>query len=148
MDPAPSSTTTTSAPGAAQDVRLRLKPSAPVSGYVDGAWWPHSRDLAGELPSLLPALADRLGPIARVAYHLDGWDRTPRRLFGPAGRVALEGFRTTDRNTLTAVDKAGRRLVLLVVPPPTGEAAATEALRTAATADNVDASDTLLAAAR
>ena len=22
--------------------RLRLKPKAPQSGYVDGAWWPHS----------------------------------------------------------------------------------------------------------
>jgi hypothetical protein len=25
--------------------RLRLKPKAPISGYVDGAWWPHSDDL-------------------------------------------------------------------------------------------------------
>ncbi len=26
--------------------RLRLKPKAPQSGYVDGAWWPRSDDLA------------------------------------------------------------------------------------------------------
>jgi hypothetical protein len=26
----------------AQTPRLRLKPKAPQSGYVDGAWWPHS----------------------------------------------------------------------------------------------------------
>ena len=25
--------------------RLRLKPKAPQSGYVDGAWWPRSDDL-------------------------------------------------------------------------------------------------------
>ena len=33
--------------------RLRLKPKAPLSGYVDGAWWPRSDDLAAELPDLL-----------------------------------------------------------------------------------------------
>ncbi len=27
--------------------RLRLKPKAPSTGYVDGAWWPASRDLEG-----------------------------------------------------------------------------------------------------
>jgi hypothetical protein len=106
MNPAP--TSTTSAAGAAQDVRLRLKPVAPVSGYVDGGWWPRSRDLAGELSSLLPALAGRLGPIARVAYHLDGWEPAPRRVFVPGGRVAFEGFRTTDRDTLTVVDGGPR----------------------------------------
>lgn len=30
--------------------RLRLKPKAPTTGYVDGAWWPHSADLPTELP--------------------------------------------------------------------------------------------------
>jgi hypothetical protein len=33
--------------------RLRLKPKAPQSGYVDGAWWPRSDDLSTELPDLL-----------------------------------------------------------------------------------------------
>ena len=33
--------------------RLRLKPKAPTTGYVDGAWWPRSDDLAIELPDLL-----------------------------------------------------------------------------------------------
>jgi hypothetical protein len=144
----PASTSTTPATGAAQGVRLRLKPVGPVSGYVDGGWWPRSRDLAGELSSLLPALAGRLGPIARVVYHLDGWDPAPRRVFLPSGRVAFEGFRATDRDTLTVVDRARHRLVLLVVPPPTAEAAATAALETAAGADNVDPSGTLLAASR
>jgi Family of unknown function (DUF5994) len=32
--------------------RLRLKPKAPQSGYVDGAWWPHSEDLTAERPDL------------------------------------------------------------------------------------------------
>ena len=37
--------------------RLRLKPKAPTSGYVDGAWWPHSDDLPIELPDLLAVLS-------------------------------------------------------------------------------------------
>ena len=35
-----------------QTPRLRLKPKAPHSGYVDGAWWPHTRNLSTELPDL------------------------------------------------------------------------------------------------
>ena len=41
-------------------VRLRLKPKAPTTGWVDGGWWPRSRDLAAELPGLLSVLAVRL----------------------------------------------------------------------------------------
>jgi hypothetical protein len=62
--------------------RLRLKPKAPATGYVDGAWWPHSDDLPIELPDLLAVLSVRLGPIDRVIYKLtcrpaDGWFDSP-----------------------------------------------------------------------
>ncbi|HVW42390.1 MAG TPA: DUF5994 family protein, partial [Amycolatopsis sp.] len=40
-------------------LRLRLKPKAPTTGYVDGAWWPRPRDLSAELPALLAVLAVR-----------------------------------------------------------------------------------------
>jgi Family of unknown function (DUF5994) len=46
--------------------RLRLKPKAPTSGYVDGAWWPHTDGLPAELPDLLAVLTVRLGPVDRV----------------------------------------------------------------------------------
>ncbi|HKS48584.1 MAG TPA: DUF5994 family protein, partial [Amycolatopsis sp.] len=51
-------------------LRLRLKPKAPATGYVDGAWWPRSRDLSAELPTLLAVLAIRPGRIERVTYNL------------------------------------------------------------------------------
>lgn len=60
--------------------RLRLKPKAPQSGYVDGAWWPHSADLAAELPDLLSALSVRLGPIGRVIYNSNEWPTPPAKL--------------------------------------------------------------------
>lgn len=51
--------------------RLRLKPQAPQSGYVDGAWWPHSEDLTAELPDLLAVPSVRLGPIGQMIYKLN-----------------------------------------------------------------------------
>src|SRR5690242_8329420 len=72
--------------------RLRLKPKAPTSGYVDGAWWPRSRDLSVELPTLLVVLAVRLGHIARVTYNLGAWDPAARRLSVEGHVIRLEGF--------------------------------------------------------
>ena len=36
--------------------RVRMKPEAPASGVVDGAWWPRSNALAEQLPELLTEL--------------------------------------------------------------------------------------------
>ena len=70
--------------------RLRLKPKAPQSGYVDGAWWPRSDDLAAELPDLLAVLSVRLGRIDRVLYNLTNGRNHPRNS-PPAG----EGYGST-----------------------------------------------------
>src|SRR5690349_21650645 len=40
--------------------RLSLKPESATAGFVDGAWWPASRDLAAEVSRLIAALADRV----------------------------------------------------------------------------------------
>ena len=64
-----------------QTLRLKLKPKAPTTGYVDGAWWPRSRDLSAELPALLAVLAVRLGRVQRVSFNLTDWDATPRPVF-------------------------------------------------------------------
>jgi hypothetical protein len=124
-------------------VRLRLKPTATVSGYVDGGWWPRSRDLPAELPAVFAELGDRVGPVARVAYHLDGWDPAPRRM--PARAARLEGFRTTDPRTLTVVGRDGTRLVLLVVPSATADATAEAALDAASSAGDAHSTADLLA---
>jgi hypothetical protein len=60
--------------------RLRLKPEAPTSGYVDGGWWPHGDDLPTELPDLLAVLSVPLGLIDRVIYNLTEWANAPNRL--------------------------------------------------------------------
>src|ERR1700742_1788481 len=55
--------------------RLRLKPKAPATGYVDGAWWPRSDDLGTELPDLLAVLSVRLGLMQRVLFNLGDWGK-------------------------------------------------------------------------
>ncbi|WP_410567278.1 DUF5994 family protein [Amycolatopsis sp. cmx-4-61] len=133
-------TSTTSTPFAptASEPRLRLKPTGPTIGRVDGAWWPRTRDLSAELPSLLVAVAARLGRIDRVTYHLGEWPASPRRLSLDDGVVRLEGFRSQHPGTLTVIGWDRLRLTLLVVPPETGPDAAQRALTAAADRDSAD----------
>src|ERR1700757_2739131 len=80
--------------------RLRLKPKAPRSGYVDGAWWPHTDDLTAELPDLLAVLSVRLGRIDRVLYKLNAWAKAPRKLVTGGRAVRLDGYRLQSINTI------------------------------------------------
>jgi uncharacterized protein DUF5994 len=124
--------------------RLSLKPEAPTTGLVDGAWWPASRDLAAELPALAAAVTSRLGPVEAVSYNIDAWDATPRRVGVGGGVVRMAGYHTQARDT---VDVRGARhlLTLLVVPPDTEPRTAAAALAAAGRAGNTDGLDALLA---
>jgi hypothetical protein len=119
-------------------LRLRLKPPAPPTGYVEGAWWPRSRDLSEELPALAEALRVRLGAVSRVAYAQHGWDADPRRVLVEGHVVALEGFRTQQENTVHLTGTGGQRISLLVVPPAASDAAGRAAMTTAAGRGNTD----------
>jgi hypothetical protein len=126
--------------------RLRLKPKAPTSGYVDGAWWPHTEDLPNELPGLLSALSVRLGVIARVMYNLSEWAPAPRRL--PAGDgsvVRLEGLGSQPPHTLEVLGASGDRIVLLVVPASTKPDLAHSIVMAAAAVDDATGVESLLA---
>jgi hypothetical protein len=126
-------------------LRLKLKPKAPATGYVDGAWWPRSLDLSIELPPLLDVLAIRLGRIERVSYNLTAWDAAPRRIHVDGLLLRLGGFQSQNAHTVDVIGLNGRRVTLLVVPPRTGEAVAHRILMKAGRRDNVDAVDELLA---
>lgn len=99
--------------------RLRLKPKAPKSGPVDGAWWPRTDDLAVELPDLLAVLSVRLGCIDRVLYRVDAWAKAPRRLVTGDRAVRLDGYRLQLINTIEILGLDGHRITLLVVSPHT-----------------------------
>ncbi|MDR3660982.1 MAG: DUF5994 family protein [Mycobacterium sp.] len=99
--------------------RLRLKPEAAPSGYVDGAWWPRSNDLTVELPDLLAVLAARLGPIERVLYKFGDWATAPAKLVTGGRAVRLDGYRLQPPGTIEVLGLNHNRVVLLVVPPYT-----------------------------
>jgi hypothetical protein len=124
--------------------RLRLKRKAPVSGYVDGAWWPHSDALPTELPDLLAVLSVRLGTVARVLYNIDEWEAAPRRIDIDGSTIRLEGFRRQPANTLEVLDAEGNRIVLLVVPAQTDPDHAHSILMAAALADDATSVVSLL----
>ncbi|MEU8632816.1 DUF5994 family protein [Amycolatopsis sp. NPDC048633] len=124
---------------------MKLKPAAPATGHVDGAWWPHARDLAAELPALLAELGTRLGRIDRVTYQLGEWQAPDRRLTVGEHVVRLEGFRSQRADSVTVVAWDRSLLTLLVVPPETDPDTAQQALTKAAAEGNTEDSAQLLA---
>ena len=116
--------------------RLRMKPKAPMSGHVDGAWWPRSDDLSSELPDLLAVLSVRLGSVERVMYDLSEWAKAPARLTTGGRSVRLDGFSRQPANTLEVLGVGRESILLLVVPPSTDPDIAHEAMMTAAAPDN------------
>jgi len=101
-------------------VRLRVKQSPATRGDVDGAWWPRSHDLAAEFPGLVLATSSWVGPVRRVAYHLDDWHTaTSRELMVEGWTVDLAGSSTLQANTVVVTGPDQRRMGLLVIPPHT-----------------------------
>jgi uncharacterized protein DUF5994 len=124
--------------------RLRLKPAAQGSGYVDGAWWPHSDDLMTQLPELIAVLSMRLGAISCVMYNNREWRRTPAEVVSGGRVVQLDGYRGQPPNTVEVIDSKGNKLVLLVVPFHIDPDQAHRIVMAAAAPGNASSVDTLL----
>ena len=126
--------------------RLRLKPKGRISGYVDGAWWPHGDDLTAELPDLLAVLSVRLGPIERVMFNVNEWAMSPAKLSTGARDVRLDGYHHQPVNTVEVIGVNRSRTALLVVPPNADPDEAHATLMAAATPDDASTVDGLLTA--
>ncbi|MEV5899203.1 DUF5994 family protein, partial [Streptomyces sp. NPDC052127] len=61
-------------------LRLSLAPTGSAPALLDGAWWPRSRDLAAELPSLTDVLDPLWGRITRVTVNPTHWPVVPRKV--------------------------------------------------------------------
>lgn len=116
--------------------RLRLKPKALQTGYVDGAWWPHGDDLTEQLPDLLAVLSIRLGRIGRVLYNVNEWATPPKKLITGGRTVRLDGYQRQPIHTIEVLGLYGGRIALLVVPPNTDPDEAHTALMAAAAPGN------------
>lgn len=124
--------------------RLRLKPKAPPTGYVDGAWWPHSDDLTIELPDLLAVLSVRLGPIDRVIYNLTEWAKASAKLPNGGRVIRLAGYYRQPVNTIEVIGLNRNKIVLLVVPARADPDHAHETMMAAAAPNNTSTIDRLL----
>lgn len=134
-------------------LRLRLRAQSPDrrrDRFVDGGWWPHSRDLTAELPPLLAAIeAAGYEPIRRVTYNLTAWDRPPRRLMVGGRLVKLGGFRTQDSALVTLSGKsAWINIDLVTIASDTDPAVAERALVLAASAGDTQRADEIVSRAR
>lgn len=126
-------------------VRLSLKPQGPQSGLLDGAWWPRSRDLAGELPALISTLDPLWGRITRVTVNPTHWAGVPAKV-PVAGRVVKAGwFTEQDPHKLLLLSYRVGRWDLLVIPPQVSEDAAARLMTAATDPQTVRTASELLA---
>lgn len=101
-------------------LRLSLAPAGSAPALLDGAWWPRSRDLAAELPSLTAVLDPLWGRITRVTVNPTQWPVIPRKV-PVAGHVVNVGWflPEQDPHELLLLSYHVGRWNLLVVPPQT-----------------------------
>lgn len=114
--------------GEGQPLRLTLAPDA-GAGSVDGAWWPHSRDLGAEVVELVDHFPEKVGRVERLLFSRPDWDAAegghgPRRLSAAHGAVEVTSFASDDTHLAVLTLTSGQRLRLLVVPNDTGPARA------------------------
>lgn len=127
-------------------LRLRLAANTPLTGYVDGGWWPRSLDLSVELPVLVAGLAPRLGAATMITFAPEAWQAAPSRLTIAGRGVPLAGSREQDPYTVHVSGSDGRQLTLLVIPPEASANLAHRAMMTASRSDNPDRPVAILAA--
>jgi Family of unknown function (DUF5994) len=111
--------------------RLQLKPYRTVSEHIDGAWWPRSQHLVGELPDLVASMSDRLGKVVMVGYRRNGWDETPPLVEIAGHTVELLGFVSAEPASVILIGEDGRHLTLHVIRPDASEEVARKALQEA-----------------
>lgn len=117
--------------------RLSLTPQTTLAGRLDGAWWPRSRDLEGELPPLAAALDKLWGRITRVTVSPTHWPVIPRKVPVAGHTVHVGWFTEQDPDKLILLSYTFGRWDLLVVPPETEPAAAARLMMAAAVPGSV-----------
>ncbi|MFF7965491.1 DUF5994 family protein [Streptomyces sp. NPDC007903] len=105
--------------------RLSLAPTGSAPGLLDGAWWPRSRDLLREIPTLTDALDACWGRITHVTVNPTHWPVIPRKVPVTGHTVRVGWFAAEqDPNKVILLSYTVGRLDLLVIPPETDPAAA------------------------
>lgn len=121
-------------PFRAPTARLALRSKGPSAGpaELDGAWWPRSRDLPGELSALADVLDPLWGRITRIALNPRNWRALPPRLV-VNGHVVKVGWLTSelDPHQIVLLSYTAGRWNLFVIPPETDAPSAARLMATA-----------------
>ncbi|MFF5185460.1 DUF5994 family protein [Streptomyces sp. NPDC000345] len=124
---------------------LRVETTPKRTGTFDGAWWPRSRDLEGQLSGLLTALTARLGPLARVGLDASAWDERPGHLVVDGRTVRIDWSAVAD-DTMIVTRGEQDHFLFLVIPPQTVPSRARAAMAMAVRDDNNASAQQIFAA--
>ncbi|WP_149826432.1 DUF5994 family protein [Streptomyces tailanensis] len=126
--------------------RLSLAPTGSVPGLLDGAWWPRSRDLLREIPTLTNALDACWGRITHVTVNPAQWPVIPRKVPVTGHTVHVGWFADEqDPNKVILLSYTVGRLDLLVIPPETEPAAAARLMAAATVPGGIRTASGLMA---
>jgi hypothetical protein len=125
-------------------VALAPDPERSRDGILDGAWWPHSRDVSTELPGLVAALTELLGPITRIGVDTEAWDGVQKPLFVGGQLVHIDWFPIGDDTVIVTRGERDHFSLLSIPPEATYEEAQT-AFRRAVRPDNQESGTQILA---
>jgi hypothetical protein len=97
---------------------------------IDGAWWPYTASVAGELPQLIEALHPQLGEIVDICIN---WSVTeaPLELYEIAAIARTMRVGKRRRQRLMVVEGRLGRANILVVPHMTSQALGVMVMRRA-----------------
>ena len=113
----------------ARPVRIAL--ATVLGGDIDGAWWPHTTSVAGELPELIEALHRPLGEIIDIDINWSASEGLPDLNSMSDGAKSMPGWRDR-RQRIMVIAGRRARATLLVVPHMTTPALGWMVLRRAA----------------
>ncbi|MGW3290466.1 DUF5994 family protein [Streptomyces sp. NPDC001002] len=117
--------------------RLALKSESRSGGSagLDGAWWPRTRDLVGELSALADVLDPLWGRVTRIAVNPRSWPILPPRIFvnGHVVKVGWFAAEQLDPDQILLLSGTSGRWDLLVVPPETDAPVALRLMAAAST---------------
>jgi hypothetical protein len=126
--------------------RLSLAPTGSDPGLLDGAWWPRSRDLLREIPTLTDVLDACWGRITRVTVNPAHWPVIPRKVPVTGHTVHVGWFADEqDPNKVMLLSYTVGRLDLLVIPPETESAAAARLMAVATVPGGIRTASGLMA---
>ena len=98
-------------------VPLRLRMAEhPGRNYLDGGWWPQSRDLLVELADLVDHFPAGFGRIVSATVSRPDWEVVPRHIRIAGGSMKVGSFPREDTHLVTLKTSDRAVLRVLVVP--------------------------------